>query len=110
MGHWHYVAILTACLVVTAPLEFIGAGVYRRPRRTLAAVTPVAILFLAWDVAATAHGIWSFDPRFLIGVTLPGGLPIEEVLFFLVIPLCGLLTYEAVTALAAYYRRTRGAA
>jgi hypothetical protein len=30
------------------------------------------------------------------GVTLPFSIPLEELLFFLVIPLCGLLTLNAV--------------
>jgi lycopene cyclase domain-containing protein len=105
MGHWHYLLMLAACLVSTAPLEFLGSGVYRRPRRTLIAVAPVAVLFLAWDILATGHGVWRFDPHQVIGLTVTGGLPLEEVLFFLVIPLCGLLTYEAVTAVTARIRR-----
>jgi lycopene cyclase domain-containing protein len=105
MGHWHYLTMLAACLVATAPLEFIGSGVYRRPRRSLIAVVLVAVPFLGWDILATAHGVWRFDPRQVIGFTVPGGLPIEEVLFFVVIPLCGLLTYEGVAAVTARIRR-----
>ncbi|MCX4094716.1 lycopene cyclase domain-containing protein [Nocardia sp. alder85J] len=107
MGHWHYAAILAACLAVTAPLELVGDGVYRHPRRTVTAIAPIAAGFVAWDVLATAHGIWRFDPRFLLGVTVPGGLPIEEVLFFLVIPVCGLLTFNAVGAMVTRLRRDR---
>jgi hypothetical protein len=29
-------------------------------------------------------------------VRLPGGIPLEEVLFFLVVPLCAVLAFEAV--------------
>ncbi|EUA68825.1 hypothetical protein I553_2013 [Mycobacterium xenopi 4042] len=36
-----------------------------------------------------------------------GRIPIEEVLFFLVIPLCGLLTYNAVSAILGRLRRIR---
>ncbi len=105
MGHWHYLTMLAACLVSTAPLELLGSGVYRRPRRTLLAVAPVAVPFLGWDILATEHGVWRFDSRQVIGFTVPGGLPIEEVLFFVVIPLCGLLTYEGVAAVTARIRR-----
>ena len=31
MDHWHYLFVLAACLVITAPLEFFGEGVYRQP-------------------------------------------------------------------------------
>jgi hypothetical protein len=38
-------------------------------------------------------------------VTIPFQLPIEEVLFFLVIPVCGLLTYNAVSAILERFNR-----
>jgi hypothetical protein len=31
--HLQYAFILAACLAVTAPLEFLGTGVYRQTRR-----------------------------------------------------------------------------
>ena len=31
-----------------------------------------------------------------MGLTLPGGMAIEELVFFAVIPICGLLTLETV--------------
>jgi lycopene cyclase domain-containing protein len=57
-------------------------------------VGPAAALFAAWDLVASARGHWSFSDRYTIGVRLLG-LPVEEWLFFVVIPLCALLTYEA---------------
>ncbi|MGU3585464.1 lycopene cyclase domain-containing protein [Rhodococcus sp. C26F] len=95
MDSWHYLFVLAACLIVTAPLEW-GARIYRQPARVVRAVAPVAVIFLAWDVLAVTAGVWSFNPRYVTGVELPGHLPVEEVLFFVVVPLCGLLTYGAV--------------
>lgn len=96
MDRWQYLMVLGACLLLTAPLEFFGAGVYRRPRLLAAALLPVAAVFLIWDAIAAAGGVWSYNPIYLAGLIVPGGLPLEEVLFFVVIPLCGLLTYNAV--------------
>jgi lycopene cyclase domain-containing protein len=94
-----YLAILAVCVVGTLPLEFLlGTHVYARWRRLAVAVLPVAVVFGAWDVAAIHQGAWSYNPRFLVGVTLPGRLPLEELLFFLVIPTCAVLTLEAVRA------------
>jgi lycopene cyclase domain-containing protein len=94
--HGEYLLVLAACLLVTLPLEVLGARVYRRPRRLARAVLPAALLFSAWDAVAVAAGVWSFDPASVIGVRLAFGLPLEEMLFFVVIPVCGILTYEAV--------------
>ena len=86
--------------MVTVPLEvWLGARVYRQPRRLLAAVVPVALVFVAWDVLAIRRDHWSFSPEYTTGILLPGAIPLEEVVFFVVIPLCGLLTYEAVGAI-----------
>lgn len=43
---WQYLVVLAACLLITAPLEALGPGVYRQWRRFLKAVLPVAAVFL----------------------------------------------------------------
>jgi len=103
MDRWQYLIVLAACLLITAPLELFGEGVYRQPWRTVRAVVPVALVFLVWDAVAIAAGVWTYNPRYISGVTVGFGIPLEELLFFIVIPfvipLCGLLTYNAVTAM-----------
>ncbi|GAB2971852.1 lycopene cyclase domain-containing protein [Amycolatopsis acidiphila] len=96
MDHLQYLLLLAACLLVTLPLELTGSRVYRRPARLAKAILPAAVVFLAWDVLAIAGGVWNYNPRYLVGVTLPFGVPLEEALFFVVVPLCGLLTFETV--------------
>jgi lycopene cyclase domain-containing protein len=92
-----YLFILAACLIGTAPLEVVlHTRVYARWPRLVAAVVPVALVFGAWDVCAIHAGWWHYDSRYLVGVTLPGRLPLEELLFFIVIPTCAVLTLEAV--------------
>lgn len=99
---------MAACLVLTLPLELVlGARVYRRLRGLVAAVVPVVLVFSLWDVIGIARGHWSYNPRFVTGVRLPFSLPLEEVVFFVVIPICGLLTYEAVGQVTARVRRFR---
>jgi lycopene cyclase domain-containing protein len=107
MNHWQYLLVLAACLAITAPLEFLGQGVYRQARRAACAVLPVVAVFVAWDVIAIAARVWTYNPRYVTGLQLPGRMPIEELLFFLVVPLCGLLTYNAVTGLLERLRRRR---
>jgi lycopene cyclase domain-containing protein len=92
-----YLAVLALCVVVTLPLEFVfDARVWRRPRRLAAALAPAFVVFVAWDVWASGTGAWRFNPKYTVGVSLPGGVAVEELLFFLVVPTCGLLTLEAV--------------
>jgi lycopene cyclase domain-containing protein len=92
-----YLAVLGVCVLVTLPLEFLfEARVWRQPRRLGVALVPAFVLFVAWDLWASSTDVWSFSKRYTIGVTLPGGMAVEELLFFLVVPTCGLLTLEAV--------------
>jgi len=99
MDHWQYLIVLAACLAITAPLEMFGAGVYRQPWRTVRSVLPVAVVFLLWDEVAVAAHVWTYNRDCVTGLEIPFRVPIEEVLFFVVIPLCALLTYSAVTAI-----------
>ena len=102
---WQYLIVLGLCLLITAPLEFFGDGVYRQPRRLATAVLPVAAVFLIWDAVAIAAGVWTYDSNYISGIAVPPRIPIEEVLFFVVIPLCGLLTYNAVSTILQWSRR-----
>ena len=102
MDRYQYLILMGLCVVVTLPLEFLfEARVWRRPRRLAVAVVPSVAVFVTWDLWATARGTWGFNPDYTIGVTLPGGMAVEEVAFFVVIPVCALLTLEAVRNVAA---------
>jgi lycopene cyclase domain-containing protein len=97
--HFIYLGILAACLLGTLPLEFVfRARVYARWPRVVLTLLPVVVAFGAWDIAEISAGAWSYDARYVVGITLPGRLPLEELLFFVVIPICSLLTFEAVRA------------
>jgi lycopene cyclase domain-containing protein len=91
-----YLLVLAACLLGTLPLELVlHVGVYRQWRRLLLTLLPVAAVFVTWDVLAVGAHHWAFDP----GQVLPPrvlGLPLEELGFFVVVPLCSVLGFEAV--------------
>ena len=61
-------------------------------------LTYLVVAFTLWDLAAIAAGHWDFDPEQITGVLLPGGLPLDELLFFVVVPVCAILGFEAVRA------------
>jgi lycopene cyclase domain-containing protein len=97
MGHLTYLALLVGCLVVTAPLELVlRVRVYARWRRLLVAVLPTFVVFVVWVLYAIHQRHWDYDGRQTLGVRLPGGIPVEEVLFFLVVPICAVLAFEVV--------------
>lgn len=102
-SHATYLAVLAAILVGSCWLEVVvRTRVLLRWRRVLLTVLPVATAFYAWDCYALREGHWSFDPRLVTGVRLPGGVPLEEALFFVVVPVAALLTLEAVRAVRGW--------
>src|SRR5689334_11982987 len=107
LSHWAYVAMLAFCLAGTLPLvPAFRLSVLRQPRRLLLTAVLAGTPFLVWDLYATRTGHWWFDAD----QTLPprvAGLPLEEVAFFVVIPVVSVLTFEAVKV--ARRRGRRGA-
>ena len=100
MDRYQYLLLLGLCLLVTLPLELvIGARVWRRPRRLAAALAVPVALFCVQDAIAIARHLWRYSDRYTTGWVLPGRLPVEELAFFVVIPICSLLTLEAVRRL-----------
>jgi lycopene cyclase domain-containing protein len=103
---WQYLAVIAGCLLVTLPLELVlGARVYRQPGRLVRSLAPAVAVFVAWDVIAIDRGVWWYNPRYVTGWRLPGALPVEELAFFVAVPICALLTYEAVTIVLGATRR-----
>ena len=98
MSRLSYLAVLAFIMLGTSWLPWAtGAAVWRKLRRLGLAVLPGFILFTVWDWYAIRSGHWSFDPERLLEVRVYG-LPLEELLFFVVIPVASVLTLEAVRA------------
>ncbi len=108
MGRGEYLLLMAGCLLLTLPLEFwLRARVYRRPRRLLLTLLPVVLIFTVWDVVGIVRDHWSYSATATTGILL-GVMPLEELVFFVVIPVCGLLTYEAVGTVLRWRRRGAG--
>jgi lycopene cyclase domain-containing protein len=99
MRHLTYLAVLAACLVGALWVEpVLHVHVVRRWRRLAITLATVVVIFGGWDTAAVAAGHWRYDPGQTLPVRLIGQLPLEELLFFLVIPFAAILGFEAVRA------------
>jgi len=96
VDRFQYLSLMAGCSVLTFPLEIVfRARVYRRPGRLLRALRLPVAVFALWDAVAIARHHWTFNPRYVTGWRLPLLLPVEELAFFVVIPICALLTFEA---------------
>jgi lycopene beta-cyclase len=106
LDHFQYLLLMACCLLITLLLEFVlSARVYRRAARLALAIIPVVIIFWVWDIVGILRDHWSYSTRFTTGWKLIFGMPVEELVFFVVVPICGLLTYEAVGHVLTLLRR-----
>jgi lycopene cyclase domain-containing protein len=68
---------------------------FRHSRALFSSIALIVIIFGAWDVFATYRGHWYFDEGGVYPFRIIN-LPIEEVLFFVVIPFCCIFTWEVI--------------
>lgn len=104
MRHFVYLGVLAFIVVGTLPLELLlKTRVYARPVRLVLTLLPVVPLFVLWDLYAISRRDWHYDSAQIADIPrLPGQLPLEELLFFLVVPIAAILTLEAVHAVRGW--------
>jgi lycopene cyclase domain-containing protein len=100
-----YLGVLAFVVLGSVWLEvLLRTRVLRRLRRFVLVLACVLPVFVVWDWYAIDAGHWTFDPRRVTGITLPGDLPLEELLFFVVVPFAAVLTFEAVRSVHPHWR------
>jgi len=94
--HYTYFLILAASLAGPLVLSFDKkVGFYKQWKYVFPATIFPALLYIIWDVYFTRLGVWSFNDAYITGIKL-AGLPLEEVLFFFVVPYCCVFIYACI--------------
>jgi lycopene cyclase domain-containing protein len=97
-GEWSYLAMLGFVVVASFWLEFaFKLRVLRDPKRLIKTLALTIPLFVIWDAFAIAQGHWFFNPEKVTGIIGPLNIPLEEYLFFVIVPIAALLTLEGVS-------------
>jgi lycopene cyclase domain-containing protein len=106
MEKFGYVAMLAFTVAGSFWLEIIlKVRVLRRIKSAAMAIAPVSALFILWDAYAIHQGHWFFDRNQILGIFGPFGIPVEEYLFFIIVPLAAVMTIEAVTKVKPGWRK-----
>src|SRR5665811_408850 len=91
-----YLLILIVSVSVPLALSFDKkVQYYKNLKYILPAILVTAAFFVMWDINFTKAKIWGFHPEYTIGIDIKG-LPIEEWLFFLVVPYSCVFIYEVL--------------
>lgn len=94
--HYTYLLILLASVAGPLALSFDRkVAFYKKWKFLPLPILVPALLYIAWDIYFTTRGVWSFNPEYITGIYLYN-LPLEEVLFFLIVPYCCLFIYECI--------------
>ncbi len=95
-AHYTYFLILAASLAGPLALSFDKkVAFYKNWRYVFAAMIIPALLYIVWDIYFTAKGVWYFNEAYISGIKLYN-LPLEEVLFFFIVPYCCIFIYACI--------------
>ena len=93
---WTYYILLGLSLLYPLAQSFEKrVYMYRKLRFILPGILVIGAIYLIWDTWFTAAGIWGFNHNFTRDFYLLG-LPLEEWLFFLVVPYSCIFLYEVL--------------
>ncbi len=96
-SHYTYLLILGLSLLGPLALSFDKkVAFYSKWRNLFGALWLPALFYIIWDVWFTQMGIWQFNQRYIIEATMVYNLPLEEILFFFVVPFCCVFIYECI--------------
>jgi len=90
--------LLLDAIILAGPLLFSferRIRYYRRWPAVAASIALVGTAYVIWDAIATERGDWAFAEAYTSGIHI-AGLPLAEVLFFVVVPYSCLFIYEAL--------------
>jgi lycopene cyclase domain-containing protein len=95
-SHYTYFLILACSLAGPLALSFDKkVAFYTKWKFLFPAMILPALFYIIWDIYFTSKGVWSFNENYIVGFKI-FNLPIEEILFFFIVPYCSVFIYECI--------------
>jgi lycopene cyclase domain-containing protein len=104
--HYTYSLILLCALAGPLLLSFDKkVAFYKKWKFLFPSMLLPAFFYIVWDIWFTDMGVWSFNESYILPIRKVFNLPIEEVLFFFIVPYCSVFIYECIKS---YFPRLQG--
>lgn len=89
-----YALLLAGSVAIPFALSFDRkVAFYHNWKALFPATFITAAIFIIWDIYFTRHNVWWFNKDYITGFFI-AGLPVEEWLFFIIIPYSCIFIYE----------------
>ncbi len=96
LKNYTYLILMFATIAFPLALSFDkNVQYFKKLKYILPAIFIAGAIFIVWDINFTRSMVWGFNPDYLIGKDMLS-LPIEEWLFFLVVPYSTVFIYEVL--------------
>ena len=102
MDQFYYLIYLCVVLFSSILIKTVGK-IDIDFKKAIIAILPVLIIFVIWDILATERGHWSFGFDKMLGIVIINQ-PLEEIAFFIVIPLFYLVVWESIKKYKKVFR------
>jgi lycopene cyclase domain-containing protein len=103
MAHWHYLGVLLFVGVCAIFIRLVFKPNFPGFWKLFFYTDGLILaLYLTWDYWAITKKNWYFDRKQILDLNLIPRVPIEEVLFFIVVPLTTVLTFLALKKLTGW--------
>ena len=103
MSHLRYVGVLLFIGLCGLGVNyFFKTKLTKRWRIFIATDLVVLVIYSAWDSWAIYKRNWYFDPQQILVMHLFFKIPLEEILFFIVVPFTTIATFLALKKLTGW--------
>ena len=93
-SHFTYLVLMLASLSGPLLLSFSKHVQYIKKWKFLPLPLSITLIYFGiWDSIFTKIGVWNFNEQYILGIKI-FRLPLEEWLFFIIIPFCCVFIYE----------------